>query len=518
MVLRPYYVALAYLTLAALLLAFPLAAAISQPVKIETGLVSGIPGADPSITAFKGIPYAQPPVGDLRWRAPRLPAAWQGVRKADQFGNSCIQNIVEKRDPWTYEFMAHNEISEDCLFLNVWTAAKAAGEKRPVLMFIHGGGFTEGSAAVPVYEGEALARKGLVVVTLNYRLGVLGFLAHPELTKESDRNASGNYGLLDQVAALEWIKKNIAAFGGDPGRVTIAGQSAGAGSVHALTASPLAKGLFVGAIADSGSSVGGAPPMTLAEAEANGVKFAESKGARSLKELRALPWKQVWNGPLGGAPPAPAPFQFRPIVDGYLLPASIPDIFAQGKQNDVVTLTGMNYREGNGTLPAEGYEEEARKRYGAMAGEFLKLYPAAASAADSAREQGMVSMYLWAANRAKTAKTKVYTYLWDHPLPGPDAAKFGPFHTSELPYFFNNLKANRPFTDVDRKIADTLSNYWVNFATHGDPNGKGQPAWTAFATNSKTTMEIGDRMMSRPLPDAIKFAFFEQFLTKPAAR
>src|SRR3954454_22266872 len=202
-----------------LALALPLAAALKDAVRTKTGLLSGVPATDPSVTVFRGVPFAAPPVGELRWRAPKPAASWQGVRKAADFGANCMQQIVEKRDPWTYEFMAHGPASEDCLTLNVWTAASAAAEKRPVFVYIYGGGFNEGSSTVPAYDGEELARKGLVVVTVNYRVGVLGFLAHPELTKESDRNASGNYGLLDQIAALQWIHDNIAAFGGDPNTV-----------------------------------------------------------------------------------------------------------------------------------------------------------------------------------------------------------------------------------------------------------------------------------------------------------
>src|SRR5215469_2755528 len=239
-----------------MLVSLPLGAVIKQPLKVEGGQISGVPGKDTSILVFKGIPYAAPPVGDLRWRAPKPVLAWQGVRKADQFGNSCIQNIVTERKPWTYEFMTHTEINEDCLYLNVWTPAKSANERLPVYIYIHGGGNTEGSGAVPAYDGEGLAKKGIIVVTVNYRLGIFGFFTHPELTAESDVRASGNYALLDLIAALRWVHENIAAFGGNPNRVTIGGQSAGASNTHSLVASPLAKGLFQGAIAESGSSVG----------------------------------------------------------------------------------------------------------------------------------------------------------------------------------------------------------------------------------------------------------------------
>ena len=317
----------------------PLHAALATPVRTASGPVSGVAGADPSVTAFKGIPFAAPPVGDLRWRAPQPPAVWQGTRKAEQFSDSCIQKIVPERKPWTTEFMAHNQIGEDCLYLNVWTAAKAATDKRPVLVWFHGGGYNEGSTAVPVYDGEELARKGLVVVTVNYRLGLFGFLAHPELSRESGHNASGNYGTLDQIAALQWVRQNIAAFGGDPGRVTIAGQSAGASSVHNMTVSPLAKGLFHRAIAESGSSVAANNRAAgMREAEEAGAKFAVPKGASGIKQLRAMSWQELSD--LSGSPTS----SFRPVVDGWVQPESPADTFAHGTQNDVPTLTGMTAR------------------------------------------------------------------------------------------------------------------------------------------------------------------------------
>ena len=298
--------------------AAPRRGAFDAPVRVAGGLVSGIPGRDPSVTVFKGLPFAAPPVGDLRWRAPRPVAAWQGVKKADKFGSSCMQTLADERKPWTYEFMTHTEVSEDCLYLNVWTAATSASEKRPVYVYIYGGGNTEGSGAVPVYDGEGLARKGIVLVTVNYRLGVLGFFTHPELTKESETHASGNYALLDLVAALRWVHDHIAAFGGDPGNVTVGGQSAGASNTHSLTASPLAKGLFHRAIAQSGSSIAAAAggPRTLADQEQLGVKFAEAKGARSLADLRAMSWKDL-SAPVAPSSTAPAPtFRFGVVVDG----------------------------------------------------------------------------------------------------------------------------------------------------------------------------------------------------------
>ena len=505
------------------LAALPAMAAITQPVKVEGGRVAGVPGKDPSITVFKGVPFAAAPVGDLRWRAPRAVVPWQGVRKADHFGASCIQNIVTEHKPWTYEFMTHTEVSEDCLFLNVWTGAKSSSERRPVYMYIYGGANTEGSGAVPVYDGEGLAKKGIVVITVNYRLGVLGFFTHPELTAESDVHASGNYALLDLIAALHWIHDNIAAFGGNPDRVVIGGQSAGASNTHSLVASPLAKGLFHGAIAESGSSVNGLGLMnarTLAEQEKAGVRFAEAKGAHSLADLRKMSWQDLVAPIQGGN------IRFGTVVDGYVQPAPAGEIFGQGKQNDVPTLTGCNMHEGgavpNPEIAAAAFQQQARQRYGDRAAEFLALYPAETDEQartalnESSWDAERVSMDLWAVNRGKTAKTKAYTYFWDHTLPGPDAGKYGAFHTSEVPYVMNALAmSDRPFTDADRKIADMMSSYWANFIRTGDPNGKGLPHWPAHGEKPMTTMEVGDK--NAPIPVAgseARLAFLDRWFDR----
>jgi carboxylesterase type B len=532
---RPRGAIVAWLAAAALaaapaLLASPRAPAFPQPVRVTGGLVSGTPGRHASLTVFKGIPFAAPPVGELRWRAPAPVVPWTGVRRADAFSDSCVQTIVTEHKPWTYEFMTHNRVSEDCLYLNVWTPAARAEERRPVFVYIYGGANTEGSAAVPLYDGEGLASKGLVVVTFNYRLGVLGFLSHAWLDAEAPYHASGNYALLDQIAAVRWVHDNIAAFGGDPARVTIAGQSAGASAVHNLTASPLAKGLFQRAIADSGSSLTtGRGGRTLASQDEDGARFAEAKGAHSLAELRAMPWQEIVK-PV----PAPArggrgggPLRFGPIVDGYALPQPVAQIFAEVRQNDVPTLTGSNADE-NGAVPhptitRDEFVQQARQRYGDRASDFLKLYPASTDAEAreaanaSARDRARTSTYLWAMARAKTARTPVYTYFFAHPLPGPDVEVYGAFHSSELPYVLNTLdQADRPFTSVDRTIAGTLSSYWVNFVTTGDPNGAGLPHWPAATATSPMTMKLDEAPAAIPVattPD--KLAFWMQVLTAP---
>ena len=503
------------------------------PVRVTGGLVSGVAGRDPSVTAYKGIPFAAPPVGERRWRAPEPVVPWDGVRRADRFAASCVQTTVAERKPWTWEFMTHNEVSEDCLHLNVWTAAASPSERRPVFVYIYGGGFSEGSGAVPAYDGEGLAKRGLVVVVPNYRVGVLGFLAHPELSQESASKTSGNYGLLDQVAALRWVRENIAAFGGDPDRVTIAGQSAGGMSVHSLIASPLAKGVFHRAIVQSGgSSVGGGGislgSRTLADGEADGRRFAEAKGAASAAELRAATWQKLMEPlPKPAAGTGTPGLRFAPIVDGYVVPAPVREVLAQGRHNDVPVLTGANVGELGGLMGPQGgvtvqsYVERARRQYGAMADEFLALYPAAtderaaAALAESSREQALVSMHLWARERARTSKTKAFTYLWDHALPGPDAGRFGAFHSSEVPYVLDTLSmSDRPFADADWKIAAMMSSYWANFAAAGDPNGNGLPAWAPVG-DAHEVMEVGDRTGPVPLtrtPE--RFAFFEKFLLK----
>jgi len=507
--------------------------ALTQPVKTRGGLVSGTPGKTPSVTAFKGIPFAAPPVGNLRWAAPQPAAPWKGVLKAEKFSASCVQNIVQESKPWTYEFEPHGETSEDCLYLNVWTPAKSAGAKLPVFVYIYGGAFTGGSASVPVYDGEGLARKGMVVVIPNYRVGIWGFFTHPELTKESGHNASGDWGILDQIAALQWVHDNIAAFGGDPRRVTICGQSAGATSVHVLTASPLAKGLFIRAIPQSGSSVNGLGLMAagdLASSEQNGLRFQESKGAKSLADLRAMSVQEILaRAPAaanGGGRGAGGGRNFSLVVDGYVLPQPVDQIFAAGKQNDVATLTGLTADDigitANANATVESFERQARSRYGELADLFLKAYAvttnpqAVAATVESSRDQSRASMYIWAMNRAKTAKTKVFTYYWNHVLPGPDSARYGAFHSSELPYTLNTLDtSDRPFTDVDRKIAEQMSAYWVNFTTTGDPNGKGLPHWPAVGEKPET-MQVGDNPGPIPIAaDPAKIEFWKQYFAEP---
>lgn len=434
-----------------------------------------------------------------------------------------MQNIVDARKPWTFEFMAHGATSEDCLYLNVWTAATNATERRPVYVYLHGGANTEGSGSVPVYDGAGLAAKGLVVVTVNYRLGAFGFLAHPELTQEAPYHASGNYGLLDQIAAVKWVKANIAAFGGDPARITVAGQSAGAAGVRNLIVSPLAARTFQRAIAESGVSLGGAV-RTLADAEADGVRFGRAKNAASLAELRAMPADKIAQPPVGGAP-----IRWGPVVDKYALPESEADAFATGRFNDVPVLTGTNRDEGGAvpqpTTTADAFGKQAQQRYGARAARFLELYPAASDEEAriaqnaSARDVSRVTTAIWTAARARSAKTAAFTYFWDHTLPGPDAAQYGAFHTSEVPYVMNTLAcSDRPFIADDRRIADMMSSYWANFAASGDPNGKGLPHWPSVNEQPDATMNVGDTFAPIPLAGSAEKLQVLRALLQPRPR
>jgi len=492
-------------------------AAINDPVKLDTGLISGLPGKDAEVRVYKGIPFAAPPVGELRWRAPRPAGHWDGIRKADEFGAICMQQAAG-RGP------APN-MSEDCLFLNVWTAAKSAGDRRPVMVWLHPGGYTSGSGSSPAYDGENLAKKGVVLVTVNYRLGIFGFFSHPELTKESDRHASGNYAFMDQIAALQWVQKNIAAFGGDPKRVTIFGDSAGAASLSNLMGSPLAKGLFQRAIAESGGWLGLSvnPMRKLADAEQAGMKTAESLGAKSLAELRAKPAADVLKAGRGGGP----------VIDGWVLPEDVGTVFAEGKQNDVPLLVGSNKDEGTFFIQPAGAErfiEQSRRRFGDLADTFFKLYPAdsdeqanASQLAAFRDELGFV-MRNWARLETKTGKSKAFLYYFTHEPPTAQGSPrggrgTGATHGAEAQYVFENLLGNRPWTALDHQLADTVSSYWVNFATHGDPNGKGLPPWPAYdAKKNDRAMVLGDQVEIGPEPNQSQLAFYEALYEKAAGR
>jgi para-nitrobenzyl esterase len=475
-------------------------------VKTDAGLVSGVKNSSGDVTAYKGIPFAAPPVGNLRWKAPQPVAHWDGVKKCDAFGPSPMQSKPIPFMVYTSEFLIpERPISEDCLYLNVWTNAKTKADKKPVFVWIYGGGFGSGGSACPIYDGEAMAKKGVIFVSINYRVGALGFLAHPELTKEAKGKASGNYGLLDQIAALKWIKKNIAAFGGDPDKVTIAGQSAGSMSVNCLVASPLAKGLFNRAIAESGSLLIKNPLLAstaLQTAEARGVKLAEKAGAKSLAEMRALSAEEVLEKFDGS---------YGPIIDGYVLPEPVADIFTANKQNHVSVIIGWNADEfGGATQNKEDFKKKAEKDYGSDAATFLKYFPAETneqanrSQIDLTRDKIFaLSGYKWANVQSKIPNMQVYVYNFARKVPATgDMVKYGAFHTAEVPYMMDNLKFlnNRPFEPADHELAKQMSAYWVNFVKTGNPNGNGLSMWPKYNTGENMTMVFDEKSSAEKLP------------------
>ncbi|MCP5145140.1 MAG: carboxylesterase family protein [Gammaproteobacteria bacterium] len=498
------------------------ASAAERSITVEQGRIEGAPARLDGVNAYLGIPYAAPPVGALRWQPPALAAAWQGVRAADKPGAGCMQPLAYSRPPWTEPFMHQGEISEDCLFINIWATAATPVAPLPVLVYMHGGGFNEGSGNVAVYDGAALARRGIIVVTVNYRLGVFGFLAHPELTAESPHNASGNYGLLDQIAALKWVKRNIGNFGGDPDNVTIAGQSAGAMSVYMLTASPLAKDLFQRAIVQSGpgalasfgmSGIAGmATPR--AEAEHAGVAFARSLKVDSIAALRALPAAALM--PQQAGPPA---VRFGPTVDGWLLAEDLATVYASGMQHDVPMMSGMNADEasafpGYGEADTASFAAQVKERYGDAADRVLALYDTSSDAAAAqaaialGRDRGLLGMQWLSALRARSATTPAYLYYFERAIPWPEYPRFGAFHTAEVPYVFDNLDLlPRPWTAVDHQLADTTARYWVNFIRTGNPNGEGLPHWPANSGGAQTLV-LGEQVSAADIPrEAVRVLF-----------
>ena len=483
-------------------------------VKVEGGTISGMASSDGAVQIFKGIPFAAPPVGDLRWKEPQPVVPWTGIRKCDAFGASPMQNSPAPFGPWSEEYLIPKEpISEDCLTLNVWTPAKSPDEKLPVIVWIYGGGFTSGGSACAIYDGTATARKGVVFVSANYRVGLFGFFAHPELSAESPRKASGNYGLMDQVAALRWVQKNIAAFGGDPANVTIAGQSAGSMSVNALVASPLCKGIIHRAIAESGAGflTGPTGAITLKQAEEAGVKTAQSVNATSLAVLRALPAAELMKATRGFS---------RPIIDGYVLPAGIAETFVANNHNDVPVLTGWNEDDAvifGKPKTADEFKEQAKQQYGDDATVFLKHYPASSddeafsSQVKFSRDQVFGTQnYTWANVQGEKGKSKIYVYRFTRKLPATgEYARYGAFHTGEVAYAYDNLDFVKrcPWEPVDRKLATTMSSYWVNFARTGDPNGKGLPEWPAYTPGSHEVMILAETCEAKPLPDKAALDF-----------
>ena len=492
-------------------------AAISEPIRTENGLVSGTAGAFPEVRVFKGIPFAAPPVGDWRWRPPQPAKNWDGVRAADHFSANCMQRRAGGGGfpPYGGDRSA-TEMSEDCLYLNLYTTAASADDRRPVMVWIHGGAFTSGAGAI--YQGEELARKGVVVVTVNYRLGVFGFLAHPELTKESPNHSSGDYAILDQIAALKWVQNNIAAFGGDAARVTIFGESAGSWSVNNLVATPLAKGLFHRAIGESGGQF--SITRTLPEAERAGARFAGTAGAASLSALRAMPAAAL-NDANG--------FQTSATVDGWVLPQDVMTIFRNGTQNDVPVIIGSNANEGSIFTPDDvtgsSFRAESERMFGPDAAAFLKIYPfttdreARAAQAASRRDRTFGwEMRTWARLQTRPGKSKVFLYYLSQVPPLPNAEWLGAQHGAEIPYAFNwpngKHSTNVPWTVADRKLAEQMSSYWVNFAATGDPNGKELPTWNAYTISDDQAMEFDATPGMIPLPNKAALDFLDEHVQR----
>ncbi|NML44031.1 carboxylesterase family protein [Ramlibacter sp. G-1-2-2] len=500
-------------------------------LQVTGGQVAAAAESTAAIRVFKGLPFAAPPVGALRWKAPQPVAAWTGVRHADSFSASCVNGNRPAGKPGAILYQATETQSEDCLYLNVWTGAAAgAQEKRPVMMLLYGGGYQLGSGSLPNYDGRGLASKGAVVVTMNYRVGALGFLAHPELTAEAGH--SGNYALMDAIAALQWIQANIASFGGDPKRVTVYSESAGAGMANVLLASAKAGGLFHRMVLESlGTMPAGAPNTTLAQAETAGTAFGNALGATTLSALRAKSAQEIMA----------ATFAPTPIVDGDVLTDQIDLLFARKQFNDVPLLLGWNADEAT-PYPAfattlAGYDAAANTKYGSMAAQFKSVYPAASDAdvlamAYAPMRDSVFAWQPWTIARAHAALGKSATWLYfftrrpayfadQHFTEQDPPSKYGAHHSLEQVYFYNNLARSAPmrnYTDVDRQIADAASSYLVNFASTGNPNGGSLPAWPAFTGPASQTMEIGDTIAPTAVPFRPALDFFDQFYTQQLGR
>ena len=509
-------------TICVLAMLIALSGFAQEPVKVDGGLVKGV--NENGLTVYKGIPFAAPPVGKLRWKEPQPVIPWNNVLIADKFAPACPQAVNPNAASLVNSV---GDQSEDCLYLNIWTPAKTAKEKLPVMVWIHGGGFALGGTSIPNYSGEMLAKKGVVLVSIAYRMGALGFMAHPELSKENEHGVSGNYGLLDQIAALKWVKNNISAFGGNPGNVTIFGESAGGISVSMLCGSPLAKGLFKRAVSESGGSLGPVSNQgtsgtaTLKMAEKQGSDFASRMGVKSIAELRSVPVENFIKDPssnMGG---------FRPDCDGYVIADDLYKRYSEGKYNDVDVLIGTNSNEGAmfifGTK-TEQLKGMLRMRFGSMADKALEVYPAANDSVSlqSARNIFRDTMFgwstwAWARLQKKTGKANVFVYYFDQKQPPKitGAPYEGASHSDEINYVFGHVDQNYnyKYTEEDRQLSDKIMSYWVNFASTGDPNGAGLPAWPQFSESSNNPVMIlkSPEPFPGPLPNQPQLNFVDEF-------
>lgn len=459
-------------------------------VKTDKGVVEGY--SQENLLIFKGIPFAAPPVGSLRWKAPQEAKAWSNILACKDFSASPLQRKPEPFNCWTEEFIAPPQpLSEDCLYLNIWT--KNTKKKKPVLVWIYGGGFNSGSAACAIYDGKHYAQNDIVFVSVNYRVNIFGFFAHPGLGASAKGEAACNFGLLDQLQALKWVQKNIAAFGGDPGNVTIMGQSAGSFAVHALVASPHTKGLFHKAIGHSGGILGSNRGISLADAEANGTKFQQQVGVGSFEALQAMPAQELLAKALQYNP------AFSPVLDGNFLPSNIQEHYQSKKHNDVPTLTGWVTGDGsffgNTNMTKESYEQGLKRQYPEKYEALLQLFPAKTDAeaqqAESKRRRltfGAVPAVLWAQYNSSPS----YVYEFDHvPAEKPNFPDFGAFHTADVPFALGTLDTwQRPWRAVDRQMEKMMSRYWINFIKTGNPNGKNLAAWPKYEPRNKTIMKL----------------------------
>ncbi len=516
--------------LAVVALATALSAAISDPVRTDAGLIAAASNSPDGVRVFRGIPFGAPPVGALRWKAPQPVAHWDGTRQADAFGPVCVQPKGNGRLNVSVDMPDSPKADEDCLYLNVWTAAARANERRPVMVWIFGGAYTEGAGSSRHNDGEALARKGVVLVTFNYRLGPFGFFSHPELDAESGHNASGNQAVWDSIAALKWVKTNIAAFGGDPANVTIFGESAGSSLSAGLVGSPEAKGLFNRAISESGAWMGlsMAPMRSRVSAETPGTgRGATPMMTLPLAELRAKSTDEITKGLRGAGM----------IADGWAIPEDESITFANGRQNAVDILIGSNKDEGSFILrgpTAEAWTARVRARWADLADAYLKLYPAgsddeAAKSSEKAfRDEMGWHMRRYAQAQAAIGK-RAYLYYFTHePLTDAGTPNLRATHTAEIPYVFNNLKAVRVYPDnsspaltsaspAEHKLADIVSSYWVNFARTGDPNGKGLAMWPQYKDKaSGRAMVLGDTQQPEASVETEKFDLYDQLYARQA--
>lgn len=489
----------------------------TSQVRTPDGALEGVISADRKVRTFKGIPYAAPPVGDLRWRAPQPVRPWTGVRKASEYGPRCMQAHV-------YDDMIFHDAgpSEDCLHLNLWMPAEAMTKKLPVMVWIHGGGFTAGATSEPRQDGGNLSKRGVLVVSMNYRMGIFGFFSHAELDKESGHNASGNYGLMDQMAALQWVKKNIALFGGDPANVTIFGESAGSFSVSALMASPLAQGLFQRAIGESGAYFG--PTLQLMPREMTEKSHAEfvqsALGTISLQELRAKPASELLD-----TSTKQTKVSFEPNIDGNFLLEDVYTTYAKGRQSRVPLLAGWNADEGSyqsffekDAPTAKNYAAHAKTMFGEHAPEFLKHYPGATDAEAKRSAQDFIgdefiaySTWKWIEMHQATAKTPIYRYQFDQAPPAVDgsAGPGGAYHSAEIEFVFNVLSSKPlPWRSEDKKLPDLMSVYWSNFAKTGNPNGTDLPQWTEFGkANGYPVMHLSSESRCEPEQHRDRYEF-----------